>query len=88
MVRLAVVAFPFIYLVSICLSGDFQPAPFWQHIKPLVHSDTDNGFPSDHTSYRWPSPGWCSRTAGDRARAGCCWRPGGRARVLAPSITR
>jgi undecaprenyl-diphosphatase len=51
MVRLAVVAFPVIYLVSI-LSGSVisSPRPFVvQHIKPLIHSDTDNGFPSDHT---------------------------------------
>jgi membrane-associated phospholipid phosphatase len=51
MVKLAVVAFPVIYLVGLA-SGSVisSPRPFVvQHIQPLIHSDADNGFPSDHT---------------------------------------
>lgn len=48
---LSLLAFPLSYIIG-KISGFIisDPRPFVvQHIQPLIHASTDNGFPSDHT---------------------------------------
>lgn len=48
---LSIIVFPLAYLLSKLLGALItSPRPFVsQQITPLIHSSTDNGFPSDHT---------------------------------------
>ncbi|MCL4338451.1 phosphatase PAP2 family protein [Patescibacteria group bacterium] len=50
-VKLILGTFPLAYLISKILAVMIiDPRPYIvQHIQPLIHASTDNGFPSDHT---------------------------------------